>query len=121
MNCNDVKNYIRESGRMCISMGVSCNNCPMYLAWTNVYKSCSEFASKNPEQTLEIVQKWSDEHPLKTRMDVFLKAFPNAELYEEAYPMVCAKVVFGLKESCKTYETCEDCWNTPVEEESDIK
>lgn len=64
-----------------------------------------------------VVQEWSDQHPIKTRLNVFLEAFPNAKIRtkgEEVRLEVCAKEVFGVDVLC--LNNCYKCWNTPIEE-----
>ena len=64
--------FIRERNRMCKSFGVCCNNCP-----ADKNASCDSFAWK--EELVTIVEKWSKENPRKTRQDVFLEQWPNAQ------------------------------------------
>lgn len=65
-------------------------------------------------QQAEIVRKWADEHPRKTRKDVLLEKFPNATLMDNngGY-MICAEYL-GLCSNCGS-NNCAKCWNTEVE------
>lgn len=68
----DALEFIRERNRMCKSFGVCCNNCP-----ADKNASCDSFEWK--EELATIVEKWSKENPRKTRQDVFLEQWPNAQ------------------------------------------
>lgn len=66
-----------------------------------------------------VVQEWSDQHPVKTRLSVFLEAFPNARVRfkgEEVRALTCAKDVFGGNIECREYQSCYECWKVPIEE-----
>ena len=38
---------------------------------------------KEPEKAVDIIEKWSDEHPAKTRQSVFLEHYPDAVISED--------------------------------------
>ena len=71
-----------------------------------------------PIEATEIVRKWAEEHPRKTRKDVLLEKFPNAVMhFENDYPRTCAECL-GLctHDECQSAESCFECWYTEVEE-----
>ena len=45
------------------------------------------------EKTVAEVEQWSREHPRKTRQDVFLEQWPEAELDESGCLMLCPLIV----------------------------
>lgn len=45
------------------------------------------------QKALEIVQKWIDEHPRKTRQSEFLKIFPNARLDDKGILDLCPQLI----------------------------
>lgn len=47
--------------------------------------------------------------------DVFLKAFPKAQLYSDGIPIACRANIFG--EKCLMKSKCSECWNQPYFEE----
>lgn len=114
----EAKEYIRERTRMFDSLraagykgktscdGILCNNCPM---------NCSSECVKHAEQSVDIVEKWSKEHPIKTIMMDFFEKHPNAEKYDDGRPRFCAGEL-GYKVECREAGGCHDCWNTPLEE-----
>lgn len=72
----DTLEFLRERKRMCL-LHKACGGCP--LAGT----SCSPISSTSDEdfeKIIAIVEKWSKEHPRKTRQSAFLKMFPNADV-----------------------------------------
>lgn len=113
----DAKEYIRELVRMFDSLrddcykgittcgGVDCKECPLKSPLI-----CTMFL---PE-SVDIVEKWSKEHPVKTIMDDFLEKYPNAELEGYGRPHVCAEKLGYMVECC---HNCINCWNTPMEVE----
>lgn len=70
---------IRDYTRMCDSkVGIGCDGCE--LNKNKKYSSCELFMMKEPEQAVDIIEKWAAGHPLKTRQSEFLKMFPNARM-----------------------------------------
>ena len=55
---------------------------------------------------------------LPTFKDVFLKAFPKAQKYDEGTPIACAEDVFPqVKRHDHCDGRCDKCWNLPYFEE----
>ena len=72
------------------------------------------------EKTVAAVEKWSQEHPRKTRQDVFLEQWPEAGLVDGIIDVNPCRLVaaFRLGQEChKTF--CYDCrrefWMQEVE------
>lgn len=77
-DCNNTEVFLKEWRRMCDSLQRTCQQCYLYeIVDTG---SCHTAMRTMPNQVIEIVQKWSNEHPKKTRQSEFLKMFPNARL-----------------------------------------
>lgn len=113
----DAVKFLKERKRMCDSFGdSSCEGCLIYAI--DIGTGCFDFQDDHPEQTVEIVEKWSKEHPQETRLSRFLKYYPNAELNNDGTPREICAHKLGIREfkGCLT-ESCVDCWNTPIEEE----
>lgn len=80
-------NYLVEKTRMLNSLGrthgkcngVLCQNCPLYLQ-NKSNCTCYNLESEYPLEATEIVRKWAEEHPRKTRKDVLKETFPNASI-----------------------------------------
>lgn len=117
-------NYLAEKRRMLDSLGridgicgggEGCEICPLSSnrnGWDTV---CYNFEIEYPIEATEIVRKWAKEHPRKTRKDVLLEKFPNALTFKEGHPQSCCALL-GFCSKCENSDTCEECWNTEVEE-----
>lgn len=116
-------NYLVEKKRMVNSLGridgicgsgKGCKICPLSSnrnGWDTV---CYNFEIEYPIEATEIVRKWAEEHPRKTRKDVLLEKFPNAKLDSSTQrPLACA-FALGLCPKCTPFDDCEECWNTEV-------
>lgn len=93
IDCNITKNYLSEQARMTKSSDVgvcriSCNHCPLSRFNNDEEMLCTELELRHPEKAIAIVQKWSDEHSLKTYLSEFLKNYPNVLLDDNGIPTV---------------------------------
>lgn len=105
----EVLKFFKELDRMYTSL--SCGDCPVY----GVNGICRILTTKNMEELVPIVEKWSKEHPQKTRLDDFKEKYPNANISKHGFPDFCCTKLGYVCNCGKT--TCEECWNTPLEEE----
>lgn len=105
----EVLKFFNEFNRMCKTF--VCSDCP--LCGRNGL--CRVPSSENMEEVVSIVEKWSKEHPQKTRLDYFKEKYPNARMYIDGTPKVCCLSLGYVCNCGKT--TCEECWNMPLEEE----
>lgn len=71
----DAVKYLKERERMCNSYNNMCDGC----GFGKVPK-CNRTEEDNPEKAVEIVERWSADHPKKTRQSEFLKMFPNTKV-----------------------------------------
>lgn len=82
----DALKFIEERNRMCErywQVDGDCDGCPMLnVDECNELRSMVDDAGKAVGKVVEIVEKWSKEHPrkTKTRQDVFLSVYPNAKM-----------------------------------------
>jgi len=117
----DAVKFLEELKRMCIN-NEGCNDCPV-----NVKSACSCKLEHIPEcyediafdNLVAFVEKWSAEHPQKTRLQDFLEKHPGAEVNADDLPPFmpswlgyCGKSCY----SCERQPTAKDCWDLPVEE-----
>ena len=108
----DAVEFIIEHNSMCLYYDGDCKKCPRYG------NGCT-FSRIQDEAYLKIlvadVEKWSKEHPQKTRQQDFLEKFPKAETDDKGMPkFCCAKLGY----TCNCLKTdCRDCWNTPLEDD----
>lgn len=70
----DAKVFWKEFGRMCTSN--LCSECPAQ----DLYCSMTMAFNNNDTRIVDAVEKWSKEHPRKTRQSVFLEHWPNAKV-----------------------------------------
>ncbi|MBQ5708803.1 MAG: hypothetical protein IIV62_02455, partial [Anaerotignum sp.] len=94
-----------------------CNECPLSFECTEYDVTCSVLEGKYPEEAVEIVQKWAEEHPAKTRMSDFFEKFPDAPRKHDGTPYFCPGGVYGDAHSRCSGPGCYDCWNRPLEGE----
>lgn len=121
IDCNITKNYLSEEARMTKSSDVgvcriSCDHCPLSRFNNGEEMLCTELELKHPEKAIQIIQRWSDEHPQKTYLTELLKAFPNAQLNDSGTPKGMCPHELGLKDiDCgKTDNACVKCWNQTI-------
>ena len=111
----DALKFIREFERMCdCYSGRCCTGCPRKEELI-----CDESMMDDDEfkKLISDVEKWSKEHPRKTRLQDFWEKYPNAQLRDDGLPYSCCEAL-GYGECCKqTSDPCFDCWNVPVEED----
>lgn len=114
------KATIYDYARMC-KFYDDCNDCPLFL-------KCGALIAEETDKGNEIILKWCEEHPIKTKQDKFLEMFPNAMkdgdvinidpcVVDETLPLAstcweCAKK--------NNVEDCEECrknyWLAEVDE-----
>ena len=109
----DAVKYLKDRGRMCDSYNNMCDGC----GFGKVPK-CNRTEEDNPEKAVEIVEKWSAEHPIKTRQSEFLKIYPDARIAKNGAIQICPNRIEKSKEfDC--HVNCHDCqkeyWLAEVE------
>lgn len=112
--------FLKEYGRMCKMHDLNCSECPMSeLESKYNHNVCRITMIVHPEETVDIVQKWADEHPVKTMLQDFFEKHPNAPRKTDGDPLVCPHVLgyrTEIKGCCTECDKCYDCWNRPWEE-----
>ena len=124
-DCSKVVEFFSERERMCDSRGMSCSKCSLSSFNNLAGVHCDKFIAHRPNIAVELVQKWSDEHPEpkhKTYADVFLEKFPTATINAcaapGARPYICRQDVFGEQGCCEIGKlNCLACWNEPYKGE----
>ena len=104
----DALMFFRELNRMC-RFYKGCDGCPFCDE-----ECCPTIIGEKADEIVQFVERWSKDHPQKTRLQDFWEKYPNANLDEHGFPdFCCAKLGYV----CNCGETtCEECWNMPVEE-----
>lgn len=103
----DALKFIEERNRMCKLFSPGCEGCRIDEA-KPVMSECVLWMIENPEKTVEIVERWSQEHPRKTRQDVFLAHYPDAAL-DDGVLRVCPRNVCKSAELNCNNATCYLC------------
>lgn len=115
IDCNVIENFLKEWGRMCDAHPSGCVKCPMFDLCHPLDLSCDQGTRSCISKILPIVQKWSDEHPVKTVKDDFLEKYPNALLDKDGIPTGCIRWL-GYHITCPPAGLCTECWNKPLSE-----
>lgn len=132
MDCTKTENYFKEKVRMIKAdthayCRIDCRACSLCSENNGTGIDCTKLELLYPQKAIEIVQRWSDEHPQKTFLSEFLKYYPNAQLDSDGVPDGICLATLGLCEDCIKMDesgnaiserdcSCMDCWNTPIEE-----
>lgn len=116
----DAVKFLKEMGRMCASVKEECGRCPLPFACP-FDDAPSIFADKEIEGLVDSVEKWSSEHPAKTRLMDFLEKYPNAPMVDGIPQHVIPKYLgYCSTTICLACEhkrdTYDFCWNLPLEE-----
>ena len=119
----DAVEFLKKLKRMCdenrdINEG-SCYGCEIFAKKVYIGISCSSFTEQYPEEAVAIIEKWSAEHPVKTRQSEFLKIFPNAQIEGDTLAAHPCYIESEIKKLCRKYDTCDKCkkefWLAEVE------
>lgn len=121
MDCSKTIDFYTEVGRLCSSR-LACEavahdeRCPLYGFCELKY---SKIHIKDAKKAIEILQKWSDEHPKKTYAQDFFEKFPNARSNSDGTPFVCRERIYGGECPVLECDECwnKECWNEPMEDE----
>lgn len=119
----DALKFIEERNRMCErywQVDGDCDGCPMVnVDECNELRNMVDDAGKAVGKVVEIIEKWSKEHPRKTRQDVFLKQCPNAAVHVDGVLAVAPCRVDRTATGRCAGTACEDCrrefWTQEVE------
>lgn len=110
----DALKFVKEFKRMCHTYTETmCKGCPREKCLKCEIEELSDTGIK---ELINDVEKWSKEHPLRTRLQDLLEKFPKAEIDKEGLPFFCCARLGYVCTCAKS--TCKDCWNMPVEEDA---
>lgn len=114
----DAVKFIEERERMCKMYG-GCTGCPGYDDGVCMVGITTGIT---PVKQIELLEKWSAAHPRKTRQDVFLEQYPDAEIDSGGAIAICPTAFSSAyrddTEKC-VYVSCAKCrrefWSQEVE------
>lgn len=116
----DAAKFIKERSRMCNSYE-DCDDCPLGEAECVITDTTPDDDCK---RIIDAVDKWSKEHPRKTRQSVFLERYPETVIDQYGVIRLCpVNISAAFRDSngdCAVAELmCEDCrrkfWMQEVE------
>lgn len=123
MDCSKTINFLSELQRLCdsrtrcVADEANKGQCPMLGCCED---ALTKISIEDATKLVEIIQKWSDEHPKKTYAQDFFETFPKAQSYSDGTPVICRKIIYGEirppLENCYYTGACYRCWNEPMEE-----
>lgn len=119
IDCSKTLNYVKELERMCYYyVHRKENSCSLDCPLGQI--NCT-YTAEITQQHIDLLQKWSDEHPQQTIADKFFEIFPNAKKMENGLPLYCPHYLgWGEYEKCPKGQgidiSCADCWNRPYSE-----
>lgn len=118
IDCSKTENFLKELNRMCKINKSGCPDCPYYELLERGNWTCMDIFKEYTQEAIEILQKWSDEHPRKTYLEDIKEKFPD--LNEDGLIDVsCPEDFYGdtAKSKCEVYDhNCEKCWNQSMKE-----
>lgn len=102
---------IKDLKRMCKTYK-TCADCP--LSMVDVW--C--LPESLPYDVDEIVDKWVEEHPVKTYAMDFFSKFPGAHRKTTGIPIPCIRVIYsGFYDQDCPAGRCSECWNREMKED----
>ena len=116
----DAVKFIKERVRMCKS-NEYCRGCEFYDFKVKADMECATYINIYPEETVAVVEKWSQEHPQKTMLQDLLEKHPKVMLRDDSTPKCVCPEDLGYCEGRYCNEInkldCVACWNRPLEEQ----
>lgn len=86
-----------------------CSTCKLSSENNEQDLYCNNFELVYPEKAVEIVEKWANEHPIKTRQSEFLKMYPNARMRGDVLEIRPCDVDDNI-ECIDRDERCYECY-----------
>ena len=117
----DAVEYIKNLRKLCKSQE-RCSGCVLY---DKEDKCCILNISEYTEKSVQIVEQWAKEHPIKTRQSEFLRMFPNA-MINESDGVLCITPckIEGKSVGCQNGKSCGECrreyWLTEVTDNGNV-
>ena len=108
----DAVEIMKEYGRMCSAeREYGCGGCELINEFNGAGEQCNIFIKKHPQKAVAIVEKWSAEHPKKTRQSEFLKMFPRVRTDDDGviYIHPCDVDTSYKNENGCGNISCRDC------------
>lgn len=109
------QDFVKEYSRLCdayrLSQKSACRtDCPFINMRCAFPENVNINHPERFEKTYNIVEKWSDTHPVMTRQSKFLKMFPNAVIDEDNGILCIRPCDIDERIGCTNGKGCDDCY-----------
>ena len=113
IDCLNTVNFFKEKERLTKNCHISCLECPLNFRYNGKNIDCISLIMRHTEKAIEILQEWSDENPVKTRLEDFTEKYPNylTETKDDT-PTACCRHL-GYIDKCPLIK-CSECWNKSI-------
>ena len=101
----DAVEYVKALRRLCRSK-IKCSECQLL---NKEEHCCMADIGECAEKTVQIVEQWAKDNPIKTRQSEFLKLFPNAAIYEDDGILCIKPCIIDESIKCTNGKNCDDC------------
>ena len=121
----DAVGFLKTKNRMCAAylraLSTKCDGCPLDEVASVM---CSKWCFDHAEEAVGIVERWAEQHPVKTRQSEFLKQCPEAGIDDYGVLRICPCLISishrNARGGCAhTDSDCIDCrrefWMQEVE------
>lgn len=114
IDCSVTANFLKEWRRYC--GGRRCGYCDLSEHNECGFPACQ--VKDFPEKAVEVIQAWSDEQPVKTRLDDLLEKYPNASLDTGNGCPHIRPAILGYCSDCfgcsNKVQASQSCWHEPL-------
>lgn len=111
----EVVKFYKTLRRMChFSLKYQCAGCPL-----EKFEDCDIDSTTDTEtmrEIVSIVEDWASKNPPKTRLEDFKEKYPNAELRTDGVPVSCCEHLGYCRDCNEPLDSCEECWNTSIDD-----
>lgn len=108
----DAVKFIKERNRMCKSFCDGCKECPAFnVCEDDLCCAVAQESTLDATDQIAMIEDWSAAHPRKTRQDVFLEHWPEAELVNGCLAICPKRISANYRNGnadC-TNRSCADC------------
>lgn len=119
----NLADYVRFKKTVCCKYNKSiegCGECPLSIENNGKCEPCLDFVVYYPKEASEMIERWCEKHPVKTRLTEFLKMFPDAKLNCDGFPIHCIEHYCGSCVSSCNCCNCRECkakyWNQEIKD-----
>lgn len=120
-DCNKTLDFLHEAKRMCSHTEYSCHDCELRCDHGCVFDNLPSKADGVTQESIDWLQKWSDENPEDTYRSMLAKQLPNCDV-DAIVTAMCPKRFFKCTFICENSKCPifhNRCWDKTYETESD--